>query len=283
MQKRIIVLLTILAFAVIYSLISLEQTVDGNHGFNHSTNPSNSNVSGVDSNNDKTFNNSGSIGKTKREPNSTVKTQNKLNSQGNSLPFEFLVVGISDLVVNKSPVPKTELKILIEYQNEYYEYSLKDYLLNSDMQLVSIEVNKINILYKTSLFTKMLIKPNMLSSMFKKEEKNYEELLAMTAKEIGTRPRIIEHIVSLTMTPYIADGKLVSIGSNPKLFEQAGFKKDDVLKTVNGKSVTIETEFETIKRELMTAQSLKFEVMRKGRVIILYLDIPSETLELVRD
>jgi type II secretory pathway component PulC len=83
-------------------------------------------------------------------------------------------------------------------------------------------------------------------------------------------------------TPYIADGQLIYPGLNPALFAQAGFQPDDVLKTINGKSVTIESELEEIKQEFVNADTLVFEVMRKGRIITLYMDIPSESLTLKR-
>jgi type II secretory pathway component PulC len=138
-------------------------------------------------------------------------------------------------------------------------------------------------MYDDALYKIQLTLPNLLSDSYKKPEETYSELIKMEADDIGTRPRIIEHLVTLTYTPFIADGQLVSPGLNPALFAQAGFKGDDVLKTINGKSVTVASELEEIQRELKMASTLEFVVMRRGKLVTLFLDIPSESLELTVD
>ena len=174
-------------------------------------------------------------------------------------------------------------KALVQYRGELIEYKENAYLLETDMQLKRVNNKSIDVEYNNTLFTVALTPPNLLAPDYRSPDKSRALMLEMTPKEIGTRPRILEHLFILTTTPYIADGKLVNPGLNPALFSQAGFQEDDVLKTVNGKSVTIEEDIEAIKEELKTAQTLKFEVMRKGRIITLYLDIPSEALKLSID
>lgn len=104
----------------------------------------------------------------------------------------------------------------------------------------------------------------------------------MTAKEIGTRPRIIEHVVQLIPTPFIADGMIASAGMNPKLFKQAGLKTDDVIKKINGKVVANAEQFAEFERRFHTYDTLVFEIERKGRKMTLYLDIPGDSPEISR-
>lgn len=275
-EKRILFLLIIFAFAVAYSIVSLDTTADSIRSENDVLNApelayKNSSVDTAK----KAVSNIASVLQTDPKRNADPKI--------NELPFKFLLVGVSDLQLNQEPALKTDIKVLVQFENELYEHQLNDFLFNTDMQLVRISPEQISILFEKDLYKKSLTPPNLLSAEFKDQEKPFSELIQMTAKEISSRPRIIEHLVYLTATPYIADGKIVSPGLNPALFEQAGFKVDDVLKTINGKSVTVESEFDAIKKQLKTAQTLTFLVMRKGRLVTLYLDIPSETLELIRD
>lgn len=271
MHKRILLLLLILGLSVGYSLLSLD-TPDDDIAFIENKSPVvNEGLS------DKAKTAHSSAQKNAKNTNSDMQTKH-LRDQAplnKVLPYEFDLVGIADISSN-------EQSILIKFENDLYKYEKNEFLLNSGMQLVKISELQIDILFEQVIYTKELVPPNLLSKI-SDDDRSYSELINMTAKEISSRPRIIEHLLELTPTPYIADGKLASPGINPALFEQAGFKSDDLLKTINGKSVTIESEFDEIKKELKTAQTLEFLVMRKGRLITLYLDIPSETLELARD
>jgi type II secretion system protein C len=199
------------------------------------------------------------------------------NTQAIALPKQFRLLGTQvrtdDLVA----------KALIDFKGGLEEYEQGDWVLDTAMRLSAINKTSIDIEYQERIFVVALTPPNLLAADYRKPEKSRAEHLAMTPKQIGSRPRIIEHIFILTPTPYIADGKLVNPGLNPALFKSVGFENDDVLKTINGKSVTIEQELDDIKEELKTAHTLIFTVMRKGRIITLYLDIPSEALELSID
>jgi type II secretory pathway component PulC len=270
-QKSIWFLLLIFALAVAYSIISLDSSKDANLNEDTSFNT-----------NDEPYGDSEYSGSTtKKLVNNNLLDKHKENSQKtehiqDGLPYEFTLVGISK---DKNQ----ENSVLIKFENDLYTYEIDSYLLNSTMKLVNITDLYVDILFEQVMYKKELTLPNLLSKHSDDSEKSYSDLMNMTAKEIGSRPRIIEHLLVLIPTPYIADGKLASPGLNPALFNQAGFRADDVLKTINGKSVTIESEFDEIKNELKTAQTLMFVVMRKGRLVTLYLDIPSDTLELRRD
>lgn len=269
-QKRILFLLLIFGLALAYSIVSLHTSEETN--FVKNTLPKNTSAEG-----DEELNRSITQAMPQNIYQDTIDDGSQKTALVNKvLPYEFEVVGISDTESN-------EQSVLIKFENDLYNYEINEFLLNSNMQLVKISALRVHILFDQVIYAKELSPPNLLSKNFEDPDKPYSDLINMTAREVGSRPRIIEHLIDLTPTPYIADGKLASPGINPALFEQAGFKVDDVLKTINGKSVTIESELDEIKKELKTAHTLEFLVMRKGRLVTLYLDIPSETLELARD
>lgn len=194
-----------------------------------------------------------------------------------SLPKTFLLRGA--VTQSEDVLPAA----LVEYKGGLTEYELGNYVLDTNMRITNISNGSIIVEYNNQDFQIDLTPPNLLAPDYRKPSESMTQLLNMTPQEIGARPRIIEHMLILTPTPYIADGQLVHPGLNPRLFKQAGFQEDDVLKTINGKSVTIEHELEAIKKELLDAHTLEFQVMRKGRLITLYLDIPSEALDVSYD
>ena len=198
-------------------------------------------------------------------------------SKSTTLPKTFLLRGAVAQYEDLLPAA------LVEYKGGLTEYELGNYILDTDMRITNILNGSIIVEYNNQDFQIDLTPPNLLALNYRKPSESMSKLLNMTPKEIGARPRIIEHMLILTPTPYIADGQLVHPGLNPSLFKQAGFQEDDVLKTINGKSVTIEHELEAIKKELLNAHTLTFQVMRKGRLITLYLDIPSEALDVSYD
>lgn len=210
-------------------------------------------------------------------PVAPIESDDTSRSTSTELPAKFLLMG------TMPTTPDALGKALIQYRGGLIEYEENSYLLETAMRLKQVNTKSVDVEYNNTLFTVALTPPNLLAPDYRNPDLSRTAMLEMTPEEIGTRPRIIEHLFVLTTTPYIADGKLVNPGLNPALFSQAGFQEDDVLKTINGKSVTIEEDIEAIKEELKTAQTLKFEVMRKGRIVILYLDIPSEALKLSID
>jgi hypothetical protein len=206
-----------------------------------------------------------------------------VNKANNSLPITIKLVGISDGASSSDIGTTYQTFVLIQFQDELYEHILFDFIANTEIQIIAINKLSINIEHENVIHTIALSSPNLLAEGYQEAEVSYAELLIMKPADIGTRPRIIEHLVTLIPTPYIADGQLISPGINPELFAQAGFKSDDLLKTINGQRVTVESERENIQENIKTAQTLIFTVMRRGRLITLYLDIPSETLDLRAD
>ncbi|GAB2691297.1 type II secretion system protein GspC [Aliiglaciecola sp. 3_MG-2023] len=105
------------------------------------------------------------------------------------------------------------------------------------------------------------------------------------AKSIGNRPKLLEHII--TISPFDRNdpsaGFNVLPGLNPKLYRNAKFKEGDVLQKINGNDITTDEGLEAVQTLLPTAQTLMFSVLRGGQVISLYLDIPSENLNIQRN
>jgi len=199
------------------------------------------------------------------------------SNENDKLPIRFLLVG------TETNDDASLARIMIEYEGQLYTYMLEDMLLEEAIILKQIFDDKVTVEYQNNMYEIPLTGSNLLLKKKTNDKEEYTTWLNMTPKEIGARPRIIEHLATLIPTPYIADGVIIEPGLNPELFEQAGFQADDVLKKINGKSVTLADEFAAIKEEIKTAHTLEFEVMRKGRMVTLYLDIPSETLKLTKD
>jgi type II secretory pathway component PulC len=102
----------------------------------------------------------------------------------------------------------------------------------------------------------------------------------MVADEIGERPKLIEHIVSFDDSSNESAGKRVFKGVNPGLFRAARFKENDVLLSINDVSVDDDDALRVLEENIPVVETLVFEVLRDGRLIKLYLDIPSEALKI---
>ncbi|WP_395339942.1 hypothetical protein PN836_015680 [Ningiella sp. W23] len=191
-------------------------------------------------------------------------------SSTTGLPIRLKVVGIRS---------KNEPLALIESQGLVEEFMIGELLFNWPIQLIEISDSFVVVGYESEEYSFNLIGPNLLS---KKNEELEPDPMQMTAQQIGTRPKIIEHIVTLIPTDFIADGMLASVGMNPQLFKQIGLQEDDVIKKINGKQITNQEDFAELQRTIQYADTLVFEIERKGRPLTLYLDIPSEELTISR-
>lgn len=193
-------------------------------------------------------------------------------SKKTKLPINVALKGIA--------MDGNQSRCLLESNGEISEYTIGDLIYGYPIQIVDIASQSIVLGFDSQRFELSLNGPNLLAVI---EQKSDLELRNMTSEQIGNRPKIIEHFVDLTPTPYIADGMIASPGINPALFEQAGLKEDDVITTINGKRITIADEFSELQRTIRHADTLVIKVRRKGRTIVLYLDIPSEALTLKRE
>lgn len=273
MGKRVYALLIVLATALVYSvsgLLFFEDTMIEEDYFSDSSAPS-SQAQQITPIPIKSTQDSFQF------VNSDEPKAQALDDKSPPLAYQVNVVGIKP---NRADKPHDEALALIQFDQNLYEHTENELITGTTMLIEKIEQQHIVILFENHRYQIKLRGQNLLADTYREANETDEDFLAMSIEEIGTRPRIIEHLVTLTPTPYIADGKLLSPGINPALFKQAGFQEDDVLKTINGKSVTIESEFDEVKKQMRYATTLNFQVMRKGRLITLYLDIPSETLKL---
>lgn len=157
-----------------------------------------------------------------------------------------------------------------------------DALFDTNMTVLEIADASIIVLYGTYEYRLLPLYRHRSTKAEKPAIHAEEDFTKMTAKDIGTQPKIIAHVVRLIPTPYIADGMIADEGVNPKLFQQAGLKADDVIKKINGKVVANAEQFDEFERQFHTYDTLVFEIERKGRKMTLYLDIPGDSLEISR-
>ncbi len=197
----------------------------------------------------------------------SIKTQN--NKTGGGLPVQLELLG---LVYSKLSV---ESYVQIAVDGNIAEFNIDEEIHNTSIYLNRINKNSIFVDYQSVNYEIKLSQMNSLE-----EQRILVEFNQMTAKEIGSRPRQIEHIVGLLPSPFNDGGKLITPGQNPDLYNSARFKEGDVLLEVNGFNIDDEASFGELQTHIRTAQTLKFVVYRGGRRITLYLDIPSETLKM---
>ena len=194
-------------------------------------------------------------------PNSTDSTD--------GLPYKIQLLGI---VYSKI---ESESYAQVETQEIIGEFSVDDEINDSSVYIKRINKKSIVVEFESADYVIRLGRSNSLE-----EQQLLVEFDQMTAKEIGSRPRKIEHIVTLLPNLFNDGGKVIIPGQNPDLFNSALFKEGDVLLEVNGFNIDDETSFAELQKHVRTAQTLEFVVNRAGRRITLYLDIPSEALKL---
>jgi type II secretion system protein C len=185
------------------------------------------------------------------------------------LPFNVSLLG---LVYSKVP---SESYTQLQSEGNIAEYFVDEEVNNTQVYVKRINKKSVVLEFESAEYELKLGEENTL------EEQNLQvEFTQMTPKEIGSRPRKIEHIVRLLPNLFNDGGKLIIPGQNPALFSAARFKEGDVLLEVNGFNIDDESDFSDLQKHIRNAQTLKFVVNRAGRQITLYLDIPSEALKM---
>lgn len=185
------------------------------------------------------------------------------------LPYQIQLLG---LVYSKI---ESESYAQLETQEMIGEFSVDDEINDTSIYIKRINRKSIIVEFESVDYAIRLGRSNSLE-----KQQLLVEFEQMTAKEIGSRPRKIEHIVTLLPNLFNDGGKIIIPGQNPDLFNSARFKEGDVLLEVNGFDIDDETNFGKLQEHVRTAQTLKFVVNRAGRRVTLYLDIPSEALKL---
>ena len=106
--------------------------------------------------------------------------------------------------------------------------------------------------------------------------------IAEATRELQKKPTGFTDYIAIS--PYRQDGQLqgyrISPGKKPKLFKAAGFKAGDVVVEINGLDLTDPQQSLEAMQALRRAQSLQLTVNRGEDRLTLYLDFPSEGLNI---
>ena len=181
------------------------------------------------------------------------------------------------LLGTRLPTKFVEELALIEVDGELYEMQTNDILSQYQLRVDVIANVFVVLSVEDKKHTVTLSDVNLL---LPPSSKSYDDYMAMTAQEIASRPRILEHIVGMKGRDVLARGVIVSPGMNPDLFAQAGFKVDDVLLKVNGIELSSDISLEEVQAEIKRSASLEFDVLRRGKMVTVFLDIADESLNL---
>lgn len=190
--------------------------------------------------------------------------------QVDELPISIKLIG-----TNTQP----PMQSLLESGGRALQYTVGDLVFSQAIQLIRIDEKQVRLAYNNKTFDIDLLGPNLLQQQIRRAT---ADPYKMTPKQIGNRPKIIEHIVSLSPTDYIAGGMIAAQGMNPALFQQAGLKQDDIIMSINGYKVDSEDKLDSLQTSIEHSDTIVFEVIRRGRAITLYLDIPSEALTIAQ-
>ena len=229
----------------------------------------------------------------KQEPNSKPEhnySQSELSNHDDVASPESqqstLALKLFGVVVSDDP---KQSSATIESTSNTSTYYLNDKIASTDVVLVQIFFDHVLLRNETNEeMILMLDKSAPDNGDFYTDDRNdTPDSLTITeqkalAKSIGNRPKELEHIVKTRPlgTNEGRDGFAVTPGLNPSLFRSAGFKEGDVLKEINGFDLSIAAQYAQVMAAIPNAHTLEFTVIRGGRTITLYLDIPSEGLSM---
>lgn len=192
--------------------------------------------------------------------------QTKANT---GLPFDLNLLGLIYSKVQDESIAQ------LEYEGTIGDFRVDEQIAQSEIYIARINKGSVVVEFESVDYEIRLGDLNSLE-----EQQLQVEFAQMSAKEIGSRPRQIEHIVQLLPNLFNDGGKVIIPGQNPNLFSAAKFKEGDVLLEVNGFNIDDDASFGELQAHIRKAQTLEFLVNRAGRRITLYLDIPSEALKM---
>lgn len=170
----------------------------------------------------------------------------------------------------------------IQSRMQVRTYFIGDQIAYTNATLIEIENDRV-ILLNEGVEQVLLIQGTVSKDYTSIEAQNIannqneqQNLGPKTAKQIGNRPSKLEHIVSLDDM----DDMSISPGINPQLYRSIGFKEGDKLKKVNGIDATDFDQLTLIDNAIGNTQVVEFLVQRDGKLLSLYLDIPTKALSL---
>lgn len=172
-----------------------------------------------------------------------------------------------------------ELRIaIIEYASEKHEYRIADVIAGTAATIKDILPESVMVEYNGKLTEYRLSYSSSTDSTVTIKAPTTAIITPPTEQsEIGNRPRELNHIVAVP-EGYTPGSRLFAApGLNPKLFKSAGLQEGDEILSINDLDFSLAELFDDIQDEIKSAHTLKFEVLRGGRKVIIYLDIPSET------
>ena len=213
------------------------------------------------------------------------KTQNFRQQQGNAFDKKDNVVktsaDIADLPADITLSGIVYSKDLAQsYTALLVDQIAGEYVIDENINDLDVFVKRINkasvvLEFESRDYELVLGESNSLV-----EEQTQLSFNEMSAKEIGSRPRQLEHIVKTLPNLFNDGGKVIIPGKNPDLYSKIRFQEGDVLLEVNGYEIDDDKQLSDLQKEIRSAQTLSFKVNRAGRLITLYLDIPHEALKL---
>lgn len=193
--------------------------------------------------------------------------ENQVASNTNGLPISIELMGIFFTGI--------ESTTLVDLKTSKGRVVLKetDEIFDSAVFIKFVQRNRVTLEYEGLEYALALGDGNS----FLKRQQHYD-YMQMTPDEIGSHPKIIEHVLRLSDNPFGEEGKLISAGLNAKLFRAARLQEGDILLSINDLNINNEDEFEALQESIPISRTLEFKVNRNGRIITLYLDIPNKTL-----
>ncbi|MFC3123002.1 hypothetical protein [Agaribacter flavus] len=187
------------------------------------------------------------------------------SSTTQALPIQVVVLGID----------KNKNITLLESESMVETYTLSDFIFKQAIQVKAIHVDKVTLTYNENVYDIPLFDANFLTQKEADAESNYKDL---SSAEIANRPKILEHIIDLSDLQGISPHLYAKPGVSKRLFKQAGLVEGDIIMRINGTDVSDTRALSILAGQVHNMDSIKFEILRNGKPITQYLDIPSEDL-----
>ncbi|MBT1451650.1 hypothetical protein KJ365_12230 [Glaciecola sp. XM2] len=266
MHRKHALMLSATALLVLaYALLSIFRTADSPENAYHRdaeiSSTSEPYVSLETNRYDQTNDNQPDRSKTSEAKRNALTTKNDL-----ALPLALKLIGTDG-----------DTQALIESAGVAQQYQLQERVFGREIVLIDVNQDNVVVEYQSTPFMLNLIGPNLLANKAN-DAAPYVDVLS--AEEIGNRPKRLEHIVALSTPNTRADGMIAMPGVSPKLFTQAGLKEGDIINSINGLNPNNPQQLEQLQRMIPNADTLIFQVNRDGRLITVFLDIPSPALHI---
>jgi len=188
-----------------------------------------------------------------------------------------LVVSNLTLLAVVVAIPTENSSAVIQFKSSSDNYVIGETINNTEVLLEQVLADYVTVALDGNEYM-LTLKGGKADTYLQSSHRFIKEnVKPLTAKEIGNRPKQLDHIISIL--PENND-YTVAPGIIPALYKAAKFKPGDILQTINDKNVNDPEELAQANALISTAQTLEFIVLRGGQTVTLYLDIPSENLSI---